>query len=463
LETGIYTRRSGRVTRIRFALLCMDLAVVAGVDLLIGSTVDAGRVQWPASLASLAISLIFLPVILFLNGAYSLSAVQRAIRMFRAVCQSFAAYFVVEMSAHFFIPQLGKSPLGVTLGVVGVGVGVCVNRALLLKALHDARDRYTVLIVGAGWSGRTIGETLQETLGNQVRIVGYVDDDPAKQGKEVVPGCWVIGRTDDLVQLVIEYQVVEIVLAVSEQVRARLFSILQTCAEHGANAVGMVPLYEELTGRVPVKHIDDAWFLYCFAPERQWLYESVKRATDVVVSLVGLAVLAVLYPVVAAAILLDTGRPVLYRQTRVGRGERLFTILKFRTMVQNAEANGAVWAQENDPRTTRVGQLLRKTRLDEFPQLWNVLKGEMSLLGPRPERPEFVRELSERIPFYNRRHAVLPGITGWAQVRYPYGSSVEDALQKLQYDLYYIKHRSFFLDAVICLKTLVTMVCRQGR
>lgn len=463
VDPGLYTRRSGRILRTRLLLLGIDLVVIALAHWLAASlTTGVVEVQRPL-VGSTLLSLLVLPNLLYFNGAYSLASVQSAVRMFRSLCRTLPGYFVTVLVAHFFCPALGLPPLVVALSAGVAGVGVMVSRAVLFGVLRSARDRYHVVIVGAGWSGCTIGQTLLEQLGNQARVVGYVDDDPAKTGKEILPGCFVIGTTADLTQIVIEYQVSELVLAITEQVPDRVFSILQACTEQGATWISMANLYEEITGRVPVKHINDGWFLYCFAPERQWLYEAIKRGVDIVVSLVGLVGLAVLYPFVALAIYLDSGRPIVYRQVRVGRGERPFTILKFRTMVQNAEANGAVWAAENDSRVTRVGGWLRSTRLDELPQLWNVLKGEMSLLGPRPERPEFVQELSRSIPFFNRRHAVLPGITGWAQVKYPYGSSVEDSLQKLQYDLYYIKHRSPFLDAVILLKTLQTVVRRSGR
>ncbi|MBI3945012.1 MAG: sugar transferase [Armatimonadetes bacterium] len=465
VDPGLYTRHSGRVARVRLALVCMDLATIAGAHLLVLSALDTPPAPWAGGLTvSVLLSLVFLPVLLFLNGAYSLTSVRSAVRMFQALWRSVPAYFVVVLASHFFFPQLGMSPAAVALSALGAGIGVGASRALLFKLLRDARDRHSVLIIGAGWSGRTIGQILLEYLGNQVRVVGYVDDDAQKLGKEIVADCRVLGTTSDLTHLVVEYQVSELVLAITEQIPERLFTRLGACAEQGATWISMANLYEEITGRVPVKHIDDRWFLYCFAPELQRVYETLKRAVDVAAGLMGLAALASLYPFIALATWLDSGRPILYRQVRVGRGERLFTIHKFRTMVQNAEADGAaVWAAPNDSRTTRIGAWLRRTRLDELPQFWNVLKGEMSLVGPRPERPEFVSELSREIPFFNRRHAVLPGITGWAQVRYPYGASVEDSLQKLQYDLYYIKHRSLFLDAVILLKTLVTVLARDGR
>jgi len=178
---------------------------------------------------------------------------------------------------------------------------------------------------------------------------------------------------------------------------------------------------------------------------------------DFLAACAGLALTLPLWPFIAAAIKIDSKGPVLFRQARVGRNNRIFQILKFRTMVRDAEKNGAQWAVAKDPRVTRIGRLLRRTRLDELPQLWNVFKGEMSLVGPRPERPEFVSELVEEIPYYAQRHLVPPGLTGWAQVRYRYGASKEDAIRKLQYELYYVRHLSIMFDIEILLRTIPMM------
>jgi lipopolysaccharide/colanic/teichoic acid biosynthesis glycosyltransferase len=191
--------------------------------------------------------------------------------------------------------------------------------------------------------------------------------------------------------------------------------------------------------------------------------ELSRRLTDVIVTLIGLTLLAPLLLMAALAILIDSPGPVLYWQERVGRYGCPFRLLKLRTMVANAEADGqAIWARNQDPRVTRVGAVMRRSHIDEIPQLWNVLRGEMSLIGPRPERPEFMALLSASLPEYSKRHIIRPGITGWAQVQYGYGASVEDAAAKLEYDLFYIRHRSLPLDATIVLRTLLLMLRFQG-
>jgi exopolysaccharide biosynthesis polyprenyl glycosylphosphotransferase len=225
----------------------------------------------------------------------------------------------------------------------------------------------------------------------------------------------------------------------------------------------LASVYEELTGKIAVENLRPSWLIFSAGFRKSRLVQSAKRLGDIAASAVGLVVGAPIMGVVAAAVRLTSAGPVLYRQERVGQHGRVFTVVKFRSMRQNAErGTGAVWAAANDTRVTPVGRFLRRTRLDELPQLWNVLKGDMSLVGPRPERPEFVRQLTEQIPFYGQRHVARPGLTGWAQVRYTYGSSVEDALEKLQYDLFYIKNLSLPLDLFIIFSTIKTVLLQRG-
>ena len=217
-----------------------------------------------------------------------------------------------------------------------------------------------------------------------------------------------------------------------------------------------------MTGKLLLENIQPSWFLFGDGFRVTDSMRFGKRLLDIALSLLGIVLVAPLLPLIALAIKLDSPGPALFRQLRVGEGEKLFQVAKFRTMRQDAEAaTGAVWAQKNDPRVTRLGRFLRKSRLDELPQLFNVLMGTMSLVGPRPERPEFVEKLEQRIPYYAKRHFVKPGVTGWAQVRYPYGASEEDALEKLRFDLYYVKNYSLLFDLTILLETV--KVCLFGR
>ncbi|MEN6484430.1 MAG: exopolysaccharide biosynthesis polyprenyl glycosylphosphotransferase, partial [Syntrophobacteraceae bacterium] len=232
----------------------------------------------------------------------------------------------------------------------------------------------------------------------------------------------------------------------------------------GVEVLDMPALFERLADRIPVQHIQDQWLLLAdgFNLLSSSYIQRIKRLADFTVALL-LAVLSTpIVAVTALAIRLESEGPVLYRQDRVGKGGRIFSVTKFRSMRSDAEAHGVKWAQKRDPRVTRVGRIIRMFRIDELPQIWNVLKGEMSIVGPRPERPEFVQQLDEKIPYYSVRHTVRPGITGWAQVKYPYGASLEDAQRKLEYDLYYIKNMSILLDLKILLKKVGVVLLGEG-
>lgn len=220
------------------------------------------------------------------------------------------------------------------------------------------------------------------------------------------------------------------------------------------NYIGFANFYENLTKKVPIEMTDEIWFLENLARSERRAEEILKRVFDIFFSFLGLLVTAILFPFVALAIKMDSPGPILYSQKRVGNEEKIFTLYKFRTMIANAEKQGPQWTTPNDARVTQVGKILRKIYLDEFPQFYNILRGDISFVGPRPERPEFVEQLKKEIPYYEIRHLVKPGFTGWAQINYRYGASVEDAKEKLRYDLYYIKNRSFLLDLGIILKTI---------
>ena len=226
----------------------------------------------------------------------------------------------------------------------------------------------------------------------------------------------------------------------------------------------MVDVYEELTGRIPVKYIGDQWLLFAdgFYLLHKEYTQKIKRLMDLTISGIMLIMTAPLMALITLGIRLESPGPILYRQTRVGKKEQNFVILKFRTMREDAEDGGVRWASENDPRVTKLGKWLRLTHIDELPQLWNVFMGDMSLIGPRPERPEFVKLLQDEVPYYFVRHSVRPGLTGWAQVNYRYGASVEDAWHKLECDLYYVKNMSFFLDVRIFLRTIGVVLLGDG-
>ena len=239
--------------------------------------------------------------------------------------------------------------------------------------------------------------------------------------------------------------------------------LLEMKLTQGVRFDHLASVYEQYTGKIAVENLRPSWMIFSEGFTKTAIFEVVKRLSDIVFSLAGLLAAGPVMLLVALALRLASNGPVLYSQLRVGRNGSPFIIYKFRSMRVDAEAqSGAVWSTRGDPRVTKLGRFLRRTRLDELPQLWNVLRGDMSLVGPRPERPEFIAELERKIPYYGQRHAVRPGLTGWAQVRHHYGSSVNDAQEKLQYDLFYIKHLSFAFDAYIILETVKPVLVRAG-
>lgn len=337
----------------------------------------------------------------------------------------------------------------------------------VIYAILLARETFTrrALVVGASEAGVALAKAVDEAgKASGIELVGFLDDH-AIWGQKL-EGRPVVAGSEQLLSIASLRDVDEIVVAVGAggEISPELFQALVRCWEYGLSIVSMPMFYEEVAGAIPLDHVGRDMFVLVDHHRGLELriWDLVRRVGDIIVALVGLVLMGLLLPLLALAIHLDDPGPVFYTQERVGRGGRRFRLSKFRSMVQNAEQAGAVWAQENDPRVTRVGRFIRRTRIDELPQLWNVLKGEMTLIGPRPERPEFVQELDELLPYYAIRHSIKPGITGWAQVRYHYGNCVDDARMKLQYDLYYVKRRGPVLDALIALTTLRVMVTMRG-
>jgi len=329
---------------------------------------------------------------------------------------------------------------------------------------QQVAPRERLLLVGTNVAAVELARELferRQELGAE--IVGFVDPDPSRIGMPVLnPG--VVGTIDDIPALVAKLNVDRVVVSLADaRGKLPMDRLLDIRLDSGVTFDHLASVYEEYTGKIAVENLRPSWLIFSEGFRKTRLLATTKRVLDVAFSAAGLVVGAPIMLLVAVAVRTTSPGPVLYHQRRVGRHGREFIAHKFRTMRDDAEsATGPVWSMANDTRVTPVGGFLRRTRLDEMPQLWNVLLGDMSFVGPRPERPEFVRQLSERIPYYGQRHVIKPGLTGWAQVRYTYGASVEDAIEKLQYDLYYIKNLSIALDFVIVLETIKTVVTRKG-
>jgi sugar transferase (PEP-CTERM system associated) len=321
-----------------------------------------------------------------------------------------------------------------------------------------------LLIVGTNHAAIALARELFERRQElAVELVGFVDPDPSKVGMSLLnPG--VIGTVSDIPKIVHDRRADRVVVSLADaRGKLSMDELLRMKLQEGVRFDHLASVYEEYTGKIAVENLRPSWLIFSEGFRRRDAQAAMKRAIDILCSIIGLTLSAPVMALVALAIKWNSDGPALYSQRRVGMNGKEFTIYKFRSMRADAEQDtGAVWSIEGDPRVTRIGRLLRRTRLDELPQLWNVLRGDMSLVGPRPERPEFISDLTKQIPFYGQRHAVRPGVTGWAQVRHNYGASVEDALQKLQYDLFYVKHISTTFDLFILLETVKTVMVRRG-
>jgi exopolysaccharide biosynthesis polyprenyl glycosylphosphotransferase len=338
-------------------------------------------------------------------------------------------------------------------------------RSLYIRFYTSSGQSRRVLVVGAGKAGHTLAEVFLAQNPSPFTLVGYIDDDPQKLGQSVLDFP-VISQSFELLDIIDRNRISDIVIAISGTIQGTTFQTILDAQERGVEVSRMPTLYEEMSGRVPIHHLESDWVIRSFVDEARvsGMYLLVKRMIDILGGLAGLAIFVVIFPFAALATLIDSGLPIFYSQVRSGKGGQLFKIYKFRTMWQDAEADGqARLAEMNDPRVTAIGNILRRTRLDEFPQFWNVLRGEISIVGPRAERPELVDSFQEQIPFYRARLLVKPGVTGWAQINYGYVSTVGDTAVKLEYDLYYIKHRTLGMDLNIILRTIGTMFSGKGR
>jgi len=319
-----------------------------------------------------------------------------------------------------------------------------------------------ILIVGSGETAVEIAREVLERRDAGYRIVGFVDNKPELLGQSLI-NPRVIGLTSEMDDLVKRENIDRIVVAMGE--RRGTFPTQQlldlslggnVCIEEGAS------FYERTTGRVHLNMMRPSWLIFSGRGRQARLSGVARTFLHRGIALIGALLSLPVALLTAILIKLESPGPVFYKQERVGMNGRPFMIMKFRSMRSDAEKDGPVWARASDARVTRVGRVIRKIRVDEIPQFWNILKGEMNFIGPRPERPHFVAQLAEEIPFYEQRHLIAPGLTGWAQIKYPYGSSIEDARQKLQYDLYYIKNQSLALDAIILFETVKTILFGRG-
>jgi sugar transferase (PEP-CTERM system associated) len=460
----------GGLTGRLFALLAVDhllivAAVLAACWVRLGTDGFAGdaflAILWRASLIALV-----LQWMLHYCDLYDARAVHRsetAVRLLQAV----GAAAVLLAVLYYWIPAL---LIGRGIALLAAVLAYFVLLAWRLVIFENLARRIgpteRVLIIGTSSAALELANELyarRHSLG--VELVGFIDADGRLQMDAAAGNPGIVGTIADIPEIVRSRRVDRVVMSLADaRGKFSMDTLLRIKLTEGVHFDYLASVYERYTGKIAVENLRPSWLIFSEGFRKTRSLAAVKRAVDVVLAVAGLVLAGPIMLLVVLATRLSSPGPALYFQERVGQGGKPFTVVKFRSMRQDAEAKtGAVWAQAgNDPRVTPVGRILRRTRLDELPQLWNVLRGEMSFVGPRPERPTFVSSLTEQIPFYGQRHAVRPGITGWAQVRHSYGSSTEDSMHKLQYDLYYIKHLSVAFDIFIILETLKTVLVRRG-
>ncbi|HEX9029357.1 MAG TPA: sugar transferase [Anaerolineales bacterium] len=376
----------------------------------------------------------------------------------------------IGIAAYSLIYLTSSDPIslprrGVAAFVVSVAVLTLAWRLLYIRVFTAPQFMRRILLVGGGRTGEILLKIITQLWPPPFSLVGIVDDDPQKTGR-YIEGFPVVGNSDQLLSMIADKNISDLIVAISGEMQGCMFQALLDAQERGVEITRFPVAYEDLLGRVPIRLLEADWILRSFVDQARpgGFYEVWKRLLDIAGGLIGTVIFLILFPFLAITILLDDGRPIFYGQVRSGRGGQPYQILKFRTMRRDAEADGLPkWAKEDDERATRVGRFLRKTHLDELPQFLNVLRGDMSLVGPRAERPELVEMFQQHVPFYRARLLVKPGMTGWAQVNFGYASTIDETITKLEYDLYYIKHRNVLMDLMILLRTPSTVFGFRGR
>lgn len=452
-------RRNAALFLVESALLLLALIAASALrDGIEGSPVDRSPVLAKGLVAVLALQLS-----LYYGELYDDRALRSRTQFFLRLGQSFATATLILAVAYYLLPAVRIHPGTLALALPISGITVFAWHSLHRWVVGREALSDNVLILGSGPTAQLIaGEMLRRApLG--YRVAGFLGEHPSEIGRPLANPS-VIGTTWDLLPLVGSLRVTLIVVALEDR-RGRLpMADLLRCRTQGVRVEDAPSFFERLTGKILVSDLRPSWFVFSPGFNKPTLLRGSKRTGELVLALLLLVALAPLLGLLALLIRLDSPGPALFRQARVGLRGRVFDLVKLRTMRSDAEAaTGPVWASpDHDVRITRVGRVLRKLRLDELPQLLNVFYGDMSFVGPRPERPHFVEKLRQVIPYYDERHTVRPGITGWAQVKFGYGSTIEDSERKLQFDLYYVKNMSLFLDVAIVLDTFKVMLLRRG-
>jgi len=443
-----------------------SLTVFAGELLLIfGSVALAASLQDTPDLAGniwkIGLVTVVCQLCLYYNDFYDLTLVQSSRELVVRLLQAVGAASIVLAALYFANPDLMIGD-GIFVSALFVFVvGILGWRLLFNQLTGSLKLQERVLVVGTGETARKVVRQILDQREFAYRVIGFIDDDSSRVGERIVnPG--IIGTPADMAALIERHQIDRIVVGLSDRRGKLPVEELLRAKMAGIRVEDATTTYERVTGKILIDDLRPSWLIFSDGFRVSRMTRWIKRSIDLTLALIFGILSLPLMALTAIAIALDSGRPILYCQERVGENGKTFTLCKFRSMRTDAEQGTPIWARDGDDRVTRVGRFIRLTRLDELPQFWNVLRGDMSFVGPRPERPFFVAELAKAIPFYQQRHAVKPGLTGWAQVKYRYGASLEDAMEKLRYDLYYIKHLSVFFDLTIVFDTVKVVLFGKG-
>lgn len=390
-------------------------------------------------------------IVFYISGLYELTLARNNISFYSVLLRGLGINTGLAIAFFYLIPCLGITPkTNLFLNLFLFAVLFSLWRQLYNYAAKSLALVSNVLIIGKNKEIDQIAQIVKENP-----QLGY------KVVKQVRPQD--IQTPFDLLEMATQENIKIIITAIDPHQDSRLVQSLYQCLPLKISFSDLPSFYEKILGKVPISSIGEVWFLENLTEGKKNFYEAAKRILDMLGAFVFGLVSLVLYPIITLAIKADSRGPIFYKQRRIGQDGQIFKVIKFRSMVEEAEKNGAQWADQQDHRITKVGRFLRKVRLDELPQLWNIFTGQMSFIGPRPERIEFVQQLEKEVPYYQIRHIVKPGLTGWAQVNFHYGASVQDSIEKLQFELYYIKHRSFVLDISILLRTIKIILKGGGR
>ena len=440
--------------------LVVSLLIWGQGDTWLGLTIDFLRERIP-------VWFYFLPVLwmILLVDSYDIRKTGNLRMTLRSLGIALLASLGIYLVIYFASEPDSMPRVGVALFLILAAFFTLLWRLLYVRLFSSASKQKRALIIGAGRAGTALAEIVADQDPPPFNLIGLIDDDPQKSGV-TIQGFPVLGSHADLADVIENYNITDLILSISKEMNSGMFQTILAAQENGMNLATMQDTYESLTNRIPISLLESDWVIRSFIERTptSGLYRLSKKIMDFILSLVGMVVLGILYPIIAILIRLDSKGPVIFRQTRLGLRGKPYTIFKFRTMKDSQDMEKeAMVTTTNDPRVTRIGRFLRKAHLDELPQIANVLRGEMSFVGPRSERSELARVFQREVPFYRARMLVKPGITGWAQIHQAYAETVEETAIKLEYDLYYIENASFLMDISIILRTVTAVLGFKGR